>query len=406
MNNDLEYYLNNQRSSCYVPTNKQQGCLSKQKFLSEFETEDEKKVAQQNLGVTEELDNLRSLINSKILEKGGCLWDPYPIQGHHDYVISSNNLYNEFQRTREYIDNSIQEVKDNDISEVWQDFYSRLEEINQNVTNTQTDLRDILRCMVKEEMVPFYLKYHALENDYKDLKHQFESFIQTSQNGTVISNNFGNSELITISQKTITEAFNNLYKRISDHLGEPDSRLQVIINPDYFIGENGCNVIININAPYDIMENVKVFFNGEVIVEQNNVKEYSHQCVINDTTNVKVEATILGKVYMEERVITKYYPFFIGGGQNWQDIVNPENVITFNGSVEGDYSVKIDNDGDRIFIIIPKSQQEDVRNIYMNGFDIPFNIEERDDFVVYTSVNSYRSNEQPYPVHIYKYDRH
>jgi len=42
----------------------------------------------------------------------------------------------------------------------------------------------------------------------------------------------------------------------------------------------------------------------------------------------------------------------------------------------------------------------------MNGFDIPFNIEERDDFVVYTSVNSYRSNEQPYPVHIYKYDRH
>ena len=87
-----EYYLNNSKCCAKLPT-RSSDYLQQSNFLSEFGTKDDKQEARDNLGITGLLDELKSLIDNKIIRYGGVAWDLKPTQGHSDRVLSSDAIY-------------------------------------------------------------------------------------------------------------------------------------------------------------------------------------------------------------------------------------------------------------------------------------------------------------------------
>lgn len=116
MNKYFGYYNNRHKNPCNVIPSKQQltNYLIKENYLSEYSTEEEINEVLNNLTILQKLKTIVNLINAKVIEVGGVLWDLVPTEGHTDYVLSSDTLYNLMQNY--YNKNDI----DNKITQLWQ----------------------------------------------------------------------------------------------------------------------------------------------------------------------------------------------------------------------------------------------------------------------------------------------
>ena len=92
-----------------------------------------------------------------------------------------------------------------------------------------------------------------------------------------------------------------------------------------------------------------------------------------------------------------YYPFFIGCGTNYKQIISDEYKVPYNNTFKGIYPIHA-NEGDRIYVIISKEQDSDISRIDMNGYTIPFKTIENYPYYIYESLNTY--NEGNYTITI------
>lgn len=92
---EAQYFLNKGKS-CSPMLPKIYNYLDKTKFLSEFNTEEARQQVRDNLGIEEEIERLRQIIEAKVIEAGGINWDEFPIEGHTEQVLSSDALYRTF----------------------------------------------------------------------------------------------------------------------------------------------------------------------------------------------------------------------------------------------------------------------------------------------------------------------
>ena len=96
MDKDLEYYLNNPQSTCVQVPHKDEDYLRRKRYLSEYTTEDEKQVVRDNIGVTQALEELKNLLDLKVVTRGGIAWDTEPVLGHDYNILSSDSLFKTF----------------------------------------------------------------------------------------------------------------------------------------------------------------------------------------------------------------------------------------------------------------------------------------------------------------------
>lgn len=237
-------------------------------------------------------------------------------------------------------------------------------------------------------------KYNDLESYYKhhveEFKKEFESWVHTSETGIVISNRLGNSEDKTVSQATITRIINQIMNKLSDITGELPYGIKLEITPDYILSDSSSEITINASAGEGIFEQIDIYFNDEVILSKEDVKEFTEVYSIDKTTKVKVVATLLGTTYTESKTISVYYPFFIGSGVTKEDAIKTENIREYTGNIDGEYDIKIENENDKMFVVIPTSIKEQVESLTMNGFDIPFEVIADEKYVIYQSYNTYK----------------
>lgn len=121
MNRDLEYYINQRKNEqCAFSPSRKNEVLFINKYLSEFITDDERQLARDNLGVTEQLELLKTLIDTKVFETSDVAWDLQPTLGHTQHILSSDTLYKQFRKyyKKEEIDLSLQTL--------WQEIMSQL----------------------------------------------------------------------------------------------------------------------------------------------------------------------------------------------------------------------------------------------------------------------------------------
>lgn len=222
------------------------------------------------------------------------------------------------------------------------------------------------------------------------LETQMQSFLATASGGEAFSNMYGNSEVMGVTQNTLTKTLDELYKLIFDALGIEVGDVQISITPDAFFRNEAAIVNIAAIADYGLFDFVKVYFDGEKVLEKTSIKTFSEDSTICKTTTIKVEAQILGKLYTYEKTVTMASDFFIGAGDTYEDIYDPQYSKPYDGDPTGSYTIEV-TEGQRIIIILPTSDVSKIEQIEMNDFNIPMDTTTFGIYTAYTSLNTYKA---------------
>lgn len=222
------------------------------------------------------------------------------------------------------------------------------------------------------------------------LETQMQSFLATANGGEAFSNMYGNSEVMGVTQNTLTKTLDELYKLIFDALGIELGDVQISITPDAFFRNEAAVVNIAAIADYGLFDFVKVYFDGVKVLEETSIKTFSKDLTIGKTTTIKVEAQVLGKLYTYEKTVTMASDFFIGAGDAYQEVYDPQYSRPYDGDPTGQYIINV-IEGQRIIIILPTADVSKVEQIEMNDFNIPMDTTTFGIYTVYTSLNTYQA---------------
>lgn len=231
---------------------------------------------------------------------------------------------------------------------------------------------------------------NSLVKRIDDLENQMQSFLATASGGEAFSNMYGNSEVMGVTQKALTETMNGLYELIFDALGIEVGDVQITISPDAIFKNDAAVVNIAAIADYGLFDFVKVYFDGVKVLEQTSIKSFAEDLTINKTTTIKVETQVLGKPYSYEKTVTMASDFFIGAGASYEDVYNPSKSRPYDGDPTGQYNIEVE-EGQRIIIILPTADVSKIEQIEMNDFNIPMDISTFGIYTVYTSLNVYQA---------------
>ena len=246
------------------------------------------------------------------------------------------------------------------------------------------------------------------DKDVKDLKARdadLQNQIDSQQiHGLAVSNMFGNDPHIGISQKTLTLAMNKLWSKIEDITGEVYQGFVMQANPEYYIGEDGCTLTITASSENSIgiFEKIAFFWNyeeepfysAENIVGIDAMKvELPEDKLINDKVIIRCEAQILGMPYSDQKSVTHYSSFFLGGGSTYEDVMDVEHVIPLTHHMRGAHDIEV-ADGEHIIIVLGDSLASGFIRADINGVEIAFNessvVVGEKLYKVFTSENTYQ----------------
>lgn len=275
----------------------------------------------------------------------------------------------------------------------------RNENIADKAINTRTMAdKAVTPKNLSDDVVPEVIRPLLDELDKKqkgitdNLQNQIDSL---SVHGMAVSTEFGDDNLIGISQKALTEAFNKVWGKLEEITGESLKGFSLIVTPEYYIGEDGCTVHISASSAETAgrFEYIRFYINNILITEAEDVESLEYTTTVNETCEVKCVAKILGIEYTETKMLTHFSSLFLGASTSYTNIMNVNHVISINDHMRGNYNVPC-NEGDRIFVVIGKSLRDGFARADMNGVEIPFTETEvtvdGKQYVVFMSRNTYQ----------------
>lgn len=239
-----------------------------------------------------------------------------------------------------------------------------------------------------------------VDNKYSAITKELYSMIRSLQvGGLALSNRMGDSEEIGITQKSITRMIKKIWNKLADITGEGYNNFTMTITPTMVATENAIEVTVQADSygAISYFDSIRIYANNVLVAENEDVVTLNASFEINETSVIKCVAVIAGDEYVKEETIYKYPPFFMGSGQVYTDILTEDCLKELDGTIEGEYDVEVKHNEDYIFIIIPISQIEYFRRanldfaIDMNGFEIPMESTETDQYVIYQSLNTYNA---------------
>ena len=203
-----------------------------------------------------------------------------------------------------------------------------------------------------------------------DLQNQIDSI---DKYGIAVSNEFGNDPHISISQKTMTEAINDIWEKIEDMTGETIHGISLEMNPNYFISETGATIHITANTVdvNGVFEKIQFFGNGTLIAEAENVESFEFDTTITETTVIMCKAKIMGVEYTRQEIVTHYNSYWLGCGATYQDVMINSNLKPITEGMRANYDVTC-GQGEYLFIILGESLRPGFIRADMNSFEIPF----------------------------------
>ena len=233
------------------------------------------------------------------------------------------------------------------------------------IKSRHIDDKQILARHIGDDVMPTYVKPIT-----DDLQNQIDSLEIA---GLALSNEFGQSTTRGVSQKTLTTAINRLWSKIEDMTGEVLQGINMVVSPEYYIGEGGADVHIQANTveTNGIFEHIAFYINGILLTEANNVDYFEYDTQIAETSVVKCEAKIMGITYTREKIITHYNSFWLGAGNTYSDIMDVEHIIPITNGMRGTYNVEMQN-GQHIIVVVGESLAQGFMRADMNGVEIPF----------------------------------
>lgn len=227
------------------------------------------------------------------------------------------------------------------------------------------------RCIKKKHLSDeVSVQFDRLFDKTKDLQNQIES---AEIGGFAVSNTFGDNSHVGMSQKALTDAINKIWSKIEDITGESILGFQMDITPEYYIGEDGCNIHVTANTveTAGVFEEIAFYINGQLIKHEENVDYLEFDTEINETSLVKCVAKILGVEYEKQAIITHYSSFWLGAGSTYTDAMKLANLRPITNGMRGAYNIDI-AEGEYIFVIVGESLREGFIRADINGVEIAF----------------------------------
>lgn len=240
----------------------------------------------------------------------------------------------------------------------------------------------------------------SLDTKYNNITEELYSMVRSLQvGGVALSGKFGDRTDIGIHQKTLTKAIGKLWDEIGKITGKTYMDFSLTVQPTFIIKEGVGTVTVTADCSEAIsdFDSIKFYINEELKAESHDVTVYTQNLTIenNRASTIKAVGVIFGKTIVKETQVTKVVPFFIGSGQNYQEVLVHECAKELIGTLEGDYDVVVKNNDEHIFIVIPISHKDEFRRADMNGLglkvEIPMESIEYTDYVVYKSLNVYKA---------------
>ena len=279
-----------------------------------------------------------------------------------------------------------------------------------------TDRRYWIRfSSLKEEIV---LQFQTLVNKVNNLEISvdekeeeiYKAIASITAGGLVLKQTFGDSEIIGISQKAITDKLSDIQTIINKISGDTIGISLNISNKLIFDYKSyDVNITVTTNDT-KIADNITLKLNGEVVATESNNNVLSYTATISGNS-VTVEAIAVkdGFTYEASDVITSVKPIYVGLESDYTNVFNglPEDEAALSyeqlirTTPKGTYTIKHNTSSSEpsghINVFIPNTMMQPLPKIYMNGLLIPMEYFDVDNgYTVYVSYNEYPSgnNEQ------------
>lgn len=187
------------------------------------------------------------------------------------------------------------------------------------------------------------------------------------QHGIPLSSEFGDSNVLGISQKTLTESRDNIQSQINAIVNDK-AHVELSTSPTcIFVGAESS---IELAATTDTeATNIKITKGSTEIASGSGFSLSGHDTVTPEGAGditYQAEFLIAGLLKSASKVVAAVYPIKYGAGQSYSDA---GEVPTPRTSPAGTYQVTVANDGDYVFFVVPSTMT--IAGAKMSGFDFP-----------------------------------
>lgn len=229
--------------------------------------------------------------------------------------------------------------------------------------------------------------------DWDHLNPDLQNIIASREEGGVaLSNEFGDSELIGITQKTLSRVIDRMQDQI-DKLHPGSIGISISATPNIVYEDAGSNVTVTASmVDGSIADLIKVTMGNQLIAMQENVSELTASVVVNTTSTIEAEAEQQGLTYEQSTKVTGTRPYYVGSGFAYTEIINDAHKQSIKANPNGTYNVVVTTAQTRVFFVVPQSMT--INRATMSGFTFPLDspqsvIVDGTAYKVYQSSNTY-----------------
>ena len=255
--------------------------------------------------------------------------------------------------------------------------------------------KEILPEKLSDRVIPVVIEplLKPLRDKDEDLQNQIDSF---DEHGLAVSNHFGQDPHIGISQKTLTQAINNIWAELEEITGQTFLGYTMEVTPGYFISE--WPVTVHVSAiptnQDNIFEHIALYVDNVLVVETEDVYTFEYDIEMSNTSVIRCNATVLGIEYIRQKTVNHYNSFWLGAGSTYQNVMDLSHIIPISNGMRGAYDINV-AEGQRIIIIVGDTLASGFFRADMDGSEIHFNKSSitvgGHDYKVFTSVNTYQA---------------
>ena len=214
------------------------------------------------------------------------------------------------------------------------------------------------------------------------------------EGGVALSNEFGDSELIGITQKKLTEAHEDLQAQIDTIISEKATVSLSASASTHIVGSSTFTLIASTNTNAESI----------VIKQGNNVIATGSGKTLTQTITV-IQETAANIIYTAEftfaggnkrTVMTTVYfvdKVYVGSGAVYTDVISDSYAQSARRSPAGTYNVTVAENGQYVFFVIPATMS--ITKATLSGFDFPLDapVNETIDGVSYKVYRSNNTND-------------
>lgn len=260
-----------------------------------------------------------------------------------------------------------------------------------SVTTSKVSEKAITTSKINEEAVTTE-KIKDANVTWEKIDANLKNIIATGggQHGIPLATEFGNSDEVGITQKTLTESRNDLQNQINTIINDK-AVVSLAASPNpVFVGDES---VISLTATTDTEASLITISKGVTIIDAGSGLTLSTTDTITPSeagnTTYIARFTIAGLQKTATKSVTAVYPVYYGAGSDYTDATNQASARI---TPAGTYTVTVANDEDYVFFVVPRTMN--ITSAQMSGFDFPLeasvNVEIEDvEYKYYQGSNTY-----------------